>query len=672
LRKSASELSAENRKLYRPDIPRTRYTGDLPMRRLFLLLLALPALTGPMQSLNAQSYYLQVPPEQCLWRAGDNPQWAGPTVDLAQWKPYAPWKLRPEEASVWIRCHTDLSALRTMPYPGIEVNLNAGYQLFLNGKQIASVGNLRTGQYPEDSPQIFALPTEDFNNQPGAGNTIALRVVYGDPTATDPAGIIAGDMQALREHRAGLVVEAIRVRVVYTLIFGVAGVMGFIVFGLYLNDRTRFEFLLLAIVCWCMATFRIAESCANIGVFFSSVTYALLVSIGQTGPVIEGWFMFRLAGKPVPWLFRILAFCVLSVPLVNAMAVFLPAAASLHLQADFHPIYAKLGPLSVLYALSPFFAFWPVLRRRNPVTSQTRVMALCCMLWGVADAAWFSGVTVATNTSFGPTFYRDWAHYLLEIRVLTTIGAVITLLVLFLRNQRRVAQERVLFAGEMQAAREIQSLLVNSTLQIAPGLQIEAVFRPAREVGGDFYRCRLLPHGAQRVLLGDVSGKGAAAAMTAAMLLGAVEGHDNDSPSALLSHLNDAFKHSGLGGFATCLCLDVSVEGIATFANAGHLPPYRNGKELACTASLPLGIVARTLYPEETLQLAPGDQLTMLSDGVLEARNAAGELYGFERTAAISTQPAEAIARAAQNFGQDDDITVLTVSFPGVPCVATT
>ena len=62
-----------------------------------------------------------------------------------------------------------------------------------------------------------------------------------------------------------------------------------------------------------------------------------------------------------------------------------------------------------------------------------------------------------------------------------------------------------------------------------------------------------------------------------------------------------------------------------------------------------------------TLRLALGEQLTLLSDGVLEARNTSGELFGFDRTAAISTQSAETIARAAQAFGQDDDITVLTL-----------
>ena len=118
-----------------------------------------------------------------------------------------------------------------------------------------------------------------------------------------------------------------------------------------------------------------------------------------------------------------------------------------------------------------------------------------------------------------------------------------------------------------------------------------------------------------------------------------------------------------LGGFATCVCADISEDGELTLANAGHLAPYCNGEEIPLDSSLPLGIYHHAEYSETTLKLAPGDQLTFLSDGVVEAQSPTGELFGFDRTAAISTQSAEAIAAAAQAFGQEDDITVLTLTF---------
>jgi len=76
---------------------------------------------------------------------------------------------------------------------------------------------------------------------------------------------------------------------------------------------------------------------------------------------------------------------------------------------------------------------------------------------------------------------------------------------------------------------------------------------------------------------------------------------------------------------------------------------------------LPLGLIADASYTEIHCQLAPNERLTFVSDGVLEATNAQGELYGFDRTQAISNQPANAIAEAATQFGQEDDITVLSV-----------
>jgi phosphoserine phosphatase RsbU/P len=96
-------------------------------------------------------------------------------------------------------------------------------------------------------------------------------------------------------------------------------------------------------------------------------------------------------------------------------------------------------------------------------------------------------------------------------------------------------------------------------------------------------------------------------------------------------------------------------------ANAGNPAPYRNGEEMAVEPGLPLGMISEASYEETRYQIAPGDRLMFVSDGVVEATNPQGELYGFERTQAISDQPAELIAKAATEFGQEDDITVLTI-----------
>ncbi len=82
---------------------------------------------------------------------------------------------------------------------------------------------------------------------------------------------------------------------------------------------------------------------------------------------------------------------------------------------------------------------------------------------------------------------------------------------------------------------------------------------------------------------------------------------------------------------------------------------------------MPLGLVPGATYVPERFQIEAGDRLTFLSDGVLEATNENGELYGFDRAQQISEQPASEIAESARQFGQCDDITVLTVSYAGQP-----
>ena len=96
-------------------------------------------------------------------------------------------------------------------------------------------------------------------------------------------------------------------------------------------------------------------------------------------------------------------------------------------------------------------------------------------------------------------------------------------------------------------------------------------------------------------------------------------------------------------------------------ANAGHLPPYLNTQEVRLPGGLPLGVVSDVSYDEVRLYLHPGDRMLLMSDGVVEARHGSGELFGFDRVHNLSNQSAFYIADAAKEFGQEDDITVLTI-----------
>ena len=166
--------------------------------------------------------------------------------------------------------------------------------------------------------------------------------------------------------------------------------------------------------------------------------------------------------------------------------------------------------------------------------------------------------------------------------------------------------------------------------------------------------------------MGDVSGKGLRAAMTVSAIMGSLRTIAACGPAEILRRLNESLVGSLRGGFVTCLVASIEPNGTITISNAGHLAPYRNGDEHKCDFGLPLGLTSDATWGESTLTLAPGDTLTFLSDGVVEAQNAAGELYGFDRTRAISTEPADSIALAASTYGQQDDITVLTLTFTPV------
>jgi hypothetical protein len=235
------------------------------------------------------------------------------------------------------------------------------------------------------------------------------------------------------------------------------------------------------------------------------------------------------------------------------------------------------------------------------------------------------------------------------------------LAVMLLGQALRSWRESNALRVEYEAAREIQQQLVVEIPRV-PGFLIETSYQPATHVGGDFYGLFPDSRGGLLVVIGDVSGKGLRAAMSVSAIMGALRALPIDSPAAMLHQLNLSLAGRMGGGFATCCMAHAHADGTMTLANAGHLAPYRNGKEIELEPGLPLGIAAGVSYSETTLPFHIGDRLTLMTDGVVEARNTKGELLGFERTLELSSLPASAIADAAQAFGQEVDITVLTLT----------
>jgi serine phosphatase RsbU (regulator of sigma subunit) len=626
-------------------------------------LLSLLTLLVPLAPLRAQST-ITLAPTQCVWHAGDDPAWAAPSLDDSAWQPYSSWKIDEHTPRIWVRCRASLAALRPLDHSALQVHLHAASQVFVNGTLAGSSGSIASAQF--SMGDFYTVPLAPASLTPVA--TLALRIALRDlQNQTIPGEILLGDQPALHDHRAAAALSGTLGYLPIALCFSLIGVVGFMLLGLWVTDRSRLELLLLAIVCWCLCILRLSEFCQNALVPIPYALYSALYGSGQFLEIFWIWFLFRVVDKRVPWFYRVTIAITFSFAVNLFASAILPAALNLRQVALYNHIigYAFIGGL--LCATAPFAAFWPW----NRIPLRLRAVALFCMAWGGADFLWF---LMWECNFFGALSDAQAAvvqKYLLILRASTTLCSVLALLAILFREQRRIAQDRALLAGEMQAAREIQSLLAPATLETIPGLHVDVAFHPMRDVGGDFYLCRPMPDGRQRILVGDVSGKGTAAAMTATLLIGAAEQRDTDSPAALLRHLNTVLRLSRVGGFATCLCADVARDGVVTLANAGHLPPYCRGQETPILAALPLGVNApgEPAYQETRFTLEPGDTLTFLSDGVVEAQNAAGQLFGFDRTRAISTHPVEQIAAAAQAHGQHDDITVLTLTFAGAGVV---
>jgi hypothetical protein len=239
----------------------------------------------------------------------------------------------------------------------------------------------------------------------------------------------------------------------------------------------------------------------------------------------------------------------------------------------------------------------------------------------------------------------------------------LSLAIIITLRSTRMSREQAMLEGEMAAAAEIQQIIVPEQAENIPGFSIESVYQPAKQVGGDFFQILPSEGGGLFLVVGDVAGKGLPAAMLVSVLVGAIRSTVayTQSPSEVLAQLNERLVGRTHGGFSTALAAHIAADGQVTIANAGHLSPYLDGREIELPGAVPLGLVHNISYEAVEFTLRPGSRLTFYSDGVVEAQNPQGELFGFERARAISTQPAAAIVEAATLFGQSDDITVVTI-----------
>jgi serine phosphatase RsbU (regulator of sigma subunit) len=246
-----------------------------------------------------------------------------------------------------------------------------------------------------------------------------------------------------------------------------------------------------------------------------------------------------------------------------------------------------------------------------------------------------------------------------------------------LEQERR---ERV--EHELRVARTIQQASLPKEVPELEGWKISPYYRPAREVGGDFYDFHLLPGGRLGLVVGDATGKGVPAALvmstTCGMLQLAAQALDSSSPGEVLRQVNEALvARIPQNMFVTCFYAVLEPKSASlSYANAGHDLPYlqRRGKAEELRArGMPLGLMPGMGYEEKEMVLDSGEVALFYSDGLVEAHDPEGEMFGFPKLRALIAEHAEEerslgeflmeelYTFVGEGWEQEDNITILAL-----------
>jgi predicted ester cyclase len=227
-------------------------------------------------------------------------------------------------------------------------------------------------------------------------------------------------------------------------------------------------------------------------------------------------------------------------------------------------------------------------------------------------------------------------------------------------EQERIERERV--EQELRVARSIQQASLPREVPTLEGWQISPFYRPAREVGGDFYDFHLFSEGRLGLVVGDATGKGVPAALvmstTCGMLQLAARAWGSSSPSEVLAQVNETLlARIPPNMFVTCFyCILDPKSGHLRYANAGHDVPYlrrRGGDAEELRArGMPLGLMPGMSYEEMDIVLDAGESALFYSDGLVEAHDPHGEMFGFPRLRALVAEHAE--ERSLEGFRMEE------------------
>jgi serine phosphatase RsbU (regulator of sigma subunit)/predicted ester cyclase len=248
-----------------------------------------------------------------------------------------------------------------------------------------------------------------------------------------------------------------------------------------------------------------------------------------------------------------------------------------------------------------------------------------------------------------------------------------------LLEQERIERERI--EHEIRVARTIQQAALPKQVPQLEGWQISPYYQPAREVGGDFYEFFELDDGRVGFAVGDATGKGVPAAFVMSAtcaLLGGVATASGSSPGEALARVNEVLlARIPANTFVTCFYAILDPEsGRLLYANAGHDLPYlrrRNGEAEELRArGMPLGLMSNMNYEEKEIVFDAGEGALFYSDGLVEAHDLEGEMFGFPRLRALVARHGverslggflleELYSFVGEGWEQEDDITLLTL-----------
>ncbi|HTJ30680.1 MAG TPA: PP2C family protein-serine/threonine phosphatase [Acidobacteriaceae bacterium] len=600
------------------------------------------------------------------FQVGDDPRWADPNFDDSKWERITlsstllDQGIEPYSGYAWYRIRVQLQpsskaaetrlALLVAPYSVGQL------QVFANG---AEIGRTRGMREPPSHYQAGPFPNQLPLPLPDGTIVLAIRSWAGLPIQHGLVDRIAiGGIDHVQESyllaRARHWDEHILAGLLVSFLFFCVAILGAV---LYAAQRHHVEYLWMALLCLSVTLSGVIEYFYNTGMMPLTVFTPLDLYAGRLFMVATLEFVLCFAGSIHARIVRGIQIAILLVPLFSMMSM--------------EKIYEVLSVSSQIVfsavVVVMLFRAW----RRG--LTEAGVMLFPFLLGSIGDSTDTLLDFAVYRLGLSGRFTAHWLHLgpldvsTSELAFLIFLGSLVA--VIFYRFIRvSLVEQRS--EAEIEAARSVQALLIPTTLPSNRTFMLESAYLPMNGVGGDFFQALPLKDDSMLIVVGDVSGKGLQAAMNASTLVGALRNELSHEPGTVLAHLNQVMlgATSGPGGFvaagfATCLCARIWPSGKMVISNAGHLSPYRDGREIELPACLPLGVIPGVEYEETTLQLQHGERLTFLSDGVVEATDTKGELFGFERTKQVSHEPARYIAQIAQRFGQTDDITVVSLYF---------